>query len=528
MMSLWRNSCVTGLCLTIVVLISSLSCFGQSAPEGASASSPNAQAVSGQELNGKIELLTRSLEQTQTELARSRSEIEQLRAMLGEVLKRMDSAPVAVGGQGNNPSVGAAGTVASASEAAPAAQISQDDWDLLNARVEEQRQTKVESGSKFRLRLSGLALFNLFDTAGNVDNVDVPSIALPKFAGFPSGGVGASVRQSIVGLTGIGPQLFGARTSADLQMGFYGGLPSGYNATTSGIANLRIARVRFDWEKTSVIAGLDTPFFSPNTPTTYMSVAVQGFASAGNLWTWTPTVRVEQRFGGLGSPFKLEAGLLDPSANINYTTNNNLRAASPTESSRIPTIAARFSYNRKSEERPISFGVSGVYSPQEFFGPYHQTGWAAVADWKFPLLPRTELSGQFFTGRGIDGFGGVPENPYPVQNQFLYTAFTARLLANVGVIGGWSQLKYKWNAQHEFNVAAGTGGRNSGALRQALIANFQPQLVPARNQMLFANYIFRPRSDLLFSVEYRRLRTYEITGSPDSAGQFGLAVGFLF
>jgi len=271
---------------------------------------PNGQAVSGQELNGKIETLTRSLEQTQTELARSRSEIEQLRAMLGEVLKRMDSAQAAVVPQGNKLSASAPGAVTPSQDTAPpAAQISQDDWDLLNARVEEQRQTKVESGSKFRLRLSGLALLNLFDTAGNVDNLDVPSIALPKFAGYPTGGVGASVRQSIVGLTGIGPQLFGARTSADLQMGFYGGLPSGYNATTSGIANLRIARVRFDWEKTSVIGGLDTPFFSPNMPTTYMSVAVPGFASAGNLWTWTPTVRVEQRFGGPGSPFKLEAGI---------------------------------------------------------------------------------------------------------------------------------------------------------------------------------------------------------------------------
>ena len=66
MMSLWRNSCVTGLCLTIVALVSSLSCFGQSAPERASASPPNGQAVNGQELNGKIEILTRSLEQTKT------------------------------------------------------------------------------------------------------------------------------------------------------------------------------------------------------------------------------------------------------------------------------------------------------------------------------------------------------------------------------------------------------------------------------------------------------------------------------
>src|SRR5258706_3002383 len=520
MMSPLRKACVMGLCLLLGTLANSGSGLAQSAPEAAGA--PQNETLNGQELNGKIEMLTRSLEQTQTEPARSGSEIEQLRNMLGEVLKRMDGGATVTPPQGANAATGEA--------AAPAAQISQDDWDLLNARVEEQRQTKVESGSKFRLRLSGLALFNAFDDAGNVDNLDLPSIALRKFPGNPSGGVGGSVRQSMIALTGFGPQLFGARTSADLQMSFYGGLPSGYTATTSGIANLRYVRIRFDWENTSAIAGLDTPFFSPNTPTTYMSVAVPGFASAGNLWVYTPTIRVEQRFGGAGRPFKLEAGLLDPSANINFTTTNNLRVASPAESSRIPTYAMRVSYDRKSEEHPAAFGVGGVYSPQEFFGNYHQVGWAATADWKFALLPRTELSGQFFTGRGIDGFGGLPENPYPLtlQNQFLNTALTARLLANVGVIGGWSQLKFRWNAQHEFNVAAGTGGRNSVALREALGTSFPTPLIPARNQMFFANYIFRPRSDLLFSAEYRRLRTYEVTGLPDSAGQAGLAVGVLF
>jgi hypothetical protein len=476
------------------------------------------------------------LEQTQTELARSRTEIEQLRSMLGEVLKRMDGV---AGLPGQNASASAvAGTpagVVPGSQAvageAPAAKISQDDWELLNARVEEQRQTKVESGSKFRLKLSGIALFNVFDNSGSVDNLDVPAIAVPNFVGNPQGALGATVRQSIIGLTGIGPEIFGARTSADLQMGFFGGLPSGYNATTSGIASLRIARVRFDWENTSAIAGLDTPFFSPNTPTTYMSVAVAGFASAGNLWTWTPTIRVEQRLGGAGLPFKIEAGLLDPSNNINYTTNNNLRLASPSESSRLPTYAVHFSYNRKSEDHPASIGIAGIYSPQEFFGNYHQLGWGATTDWKFAVLPRTELSGQFFTGRGIDGFGGLPEDPYPLQNQaqqMIYNVVTARLLANLGVIGGWSQLKLRWNAQHEFNVAAGTGGRNSAALRQALGTSFPTPLIPARNEMFFANYIFRPRSDLVFSAEYRRIRTYEVTGGPDVAGQVGLALGFLF
>jgi len=60
-----------------------------------------------------------------------------------------------------------------------AAEISQDDWDILNARVEEQRQTKVESGAKYRLKLSGLALFNAFGNFGQVDAADLPSISTP-------------------------------------------------------------------------------------------------------------------------------------------------------------------------------------------------------------------------------------------------------------------------------------------------------------------------------------------------------------
>src|SRR5260370_8501273 len=95
-------------------------------------------------------------------------------------------------------------------------------------------------------------------------------------------------------------------------MGFYGGLRSGYNATTSGIANLRIMRIRFDWEGTSAIAGLDIPFFSPNTPTTYMSVPVPGFASAGNLLAWWPPIRLEQRFRGPAGPVQLAGGDPDP------------------------------------------------------------------------------------------------------------------------------------------------------------------------------------------------------------------------
>jgi hypothetical protein len=509
------------------VLVVSPAAFAQSETSPATAANQT-------EITSKIDRLTKSLEQTQVELAQSRTEIQQLRAALQEVLTRMNAASSGTMNVENQAGGDAAATPANSPQRQPeegqsgAAQISQDDWDILNARVEEQRQTKVESASRFRLKLSGMALFNAFANFGQVDNADLPSISIPQVPGYSAGSVGASVRQSIIGLTGIGPELFGARTSGDIQMDFFGGLPSGYGPTSSGLAEVRLARIRFDWKNTSAVAGLDYPFFSPNLPTTYMTVVVPGFASAGNLWTWTPTVRVEQRFNGALSPFKIEAGVMDPSSNTNYAPNTNLRMASPNENSRQPTYAVRLSASTKSEDRPAVIGISGVYSPQRFMGDYDVAGWAGTMDWKLPLLPRTELSGQFFTGRGLDGFGGLPMSPLQPADAIYYASVTAPELASLGVIGGWSQFKIKVNARNEFNVAAGTGERNAAELRQSAESNSFLLSVPARNEMLFANYIFRPRSDLLFSAEYRRLRTYEITGTPNSAGQIGLAVGFLF
>src|SRR5580693_3796696 len=112
--------------------------------------------------------------------------------------------------------------------------------------------------------------------------------------------------------------------------------------------------------------------------------------------------------------------------------------------------------------------------------------WAGTMDWKFPLLPHTELSGEFFTGRGIDGFGGLPLSPLQPANAYYYASVSAPALADIGVIGGWTQFKYRVNSRNEFNVAVGSGGRNSGDLRSAGESNSFLLSVPARNQMLFA------------------------------------------
>jgi hypothetical protein len=524
--------------LGCVALCCSPAALGQSTASSAAGSE---LAQNTAEISDKIDHLTRSLEQTQVELAQSRTEILELRAELKQVLAKMnagangaaDSAELSASERPSGQAAlraaapGQQQTSGEESKAAPA-QISQDDWDILNARVDEQRQVKVESMSRYRLKLSGLALFTAFANFGQVDNPSLPSIALGPLTGYSDGTVGASVRQSIIGLTGYGPTVFGAHTSADLQMDFFGGVPATYGGSNSGLAELRLARFRMDWRHTSFVAGLDYPFFAPNQPTSYMSVVVPGFASAGKLWSWTPTIRAEHRFEGPFSAVKVEAGFLDPSSYSYYAPNTNVRITSPTENSRQPTYAARVSASKGAEDRPATIGFGAVYSPQRFVGGYGVSGWAGTMDWRFPLVRRTELSGEFFTGRGIDGFGGLPLSPRRPADTIYYASVTAPQLANIGVIGGWTQFKFRVDSRNEFNVAAGTGGRNSGDLRTAAVTDPFLLSFPARNQMLFANYIFKPRSDLIFSVEYRRLRTYDVNGPAESAGQLGLALGFLF
>src|SRR6516165_4851278 len=63
----------------------------------------------------------------------------------------------------------------------------EEEQQLLSGKVDEQHQTKVESASKYRIRLTGIALFNLFSNQGAVDNMDVPELAYHP-TGLSSGG----------------------------------------------------------------------------------------------------------------------------------------------------------------------------------------------------------------------------------------------------------------------------------------------------------------------------------------------------
>src|SRR5580693_3754106 len=185
-----------------LVVFSSLPLKSQesSQPLGESSSREDGSA---RELEKKLQTISTALTATQQQLEQSQRQIQQLQEELVQVRKELNSSKAPLSASSSQPDPPAAVT----------ADALQERVEALEAQVKLHDQTKVESASKYPLRLTGLILFNSFINRGSVDNFDLPSIAVPKSAGLSNGGAGASLRQTILGIEGFGPEIVGAKTS---------------------------------------------------------------------------------------------------------------------------------------------------------------------------------------------------------------------------------------------------------------------------------------------------------------------------
>jgi len=399
----------------------------------------------------------------------------------------------------------------------------QESMQLLNSKLNDQYQTKVESASKYRVRLSGIALFNLFSNRGTTDMQDVPSFVTGPNQG--NGNFGATLRQSEIGLEVFGPTIAGARTLGSVQADFGGGFPSTWNGVDSGVFRLRTASLRLDWTNTSVVVGQDDLFISPLAPSSYASLLVPALNYAGNLWAWTPQVRVEHRFSLSDSEsIAIQGGILD-NLTGEFPADPFFRSPGPGENSGQPAYALRTSWTGNLHEHPLTFGAAGYYSRQDWDYGHHADGWAGLLDWQVPLAQRVAFSGELYRGRAIGGLNAAFGRSVVYDGDPDYASTSIHALDTVG---GWAQLKFRATAKLEFNAGYGTDNPRASEVRGAAASQQYVGPLFVQNRSALGNVIYRPRSNLLLSAEYRHLQTFPLDSGSNNGQQVNLMMGILF
>ncbi len=494
-----------------------------------------AQAASQESLAQQIQQLTDAMAKTQARVDESQRELNEMRKQLGELQRQMVQDGTASSAPAPSTAQNSSSTSAPpASESTDASvQDIRDRLAVAESEITTHDQAKVESESKYPIKVTGMLLLNGFVNTSAVDLAATPTMALQG-----SGSAGASVRQTILGFDAQGPHLFGAHSFADLHVDFYGNPSSttsattysGYNSNTAFL-RLRTVHAGLYWEHTQVYFSLDRPIISPEEPTSLTAVAEPALAWSGNLWTWNPQVGVTANLGATGSHgVQLQAALIDagdapltpllsPSATFVVTPPSSAeRSSSPGVEARIAVLGS------DGREGHNHFGLGGYVAPHQSSLGRSYDSWAATADTRLLLFARLQLTGGFYRGLALGGLGGGG------YKDFAYTAnnsggYYFRALDDVG---GWAQLKEKVSERLEFNGAIGEDNVFAGQLRRYFaVGNSMAQNL-ARNRTFTGNVIYSPSAYLLFSLEYRRLESFPVTGLPAQSNIIGVGAGYKF
>jgi hypothetical protein len=496
-----------------------------------------AQNGNQESLSEQIKKLTEAMANTQAQLEQSQRQIIEMQKQLKALQEQMpqssstEAAPV--------PPESASSASAAQNEPADIPSAVQDIRDRLamqESQAATQEQTKIESESKYPVKITGLLLMSGFVNTGAVDMAATPTLALPG-----PGSTGASVRQTVLGFDARGPHLLGARSYADLRVDF-DGIPqsnanaSGYSGPYSANATLlrlRTAHAGLQWEHTEAYFSLDHLIFNPDTPTSLTAIAEPALAWSGNLWTWNPQIGVRQQIPISSSrDIQLEAALIDvgdaPLSAAIYTDGTATGTPpSSAEQSRWPGAEARLALvgSGLNAENGNHFGVGGYFAPHRPPVGTEFDSWAATLDARLHLPARLELTGSFYRGLALGGLGGGALKDF----EYGVDPFTGNYYIHpLDDVGGWAQLKEKINERVEFNGAFGMDDAFAGEVRRYSVPTGTMYQNLSRNQTFTGNLIYRPSAYLLFSLEYRHLESSPVLSPAAESNVIGLGAGFKF
>jgi hypothetical protein len=500
---------------------------------------PNVTAGQAQTQAQAQDGVAAQVQQLTSAMTRAQAQIEESQRQLNEMRRQLAVLQAQVAQTQSNsqtPPPAAVSSSSSSSSSAPETTASQiqdirDRQAMQESQIATHEQAKVESESKYLVKLTGLLLLNGFVNTSAVDMSSTPTLALPG-----SGSTGASVRQTVLGIEAHGPHLFGARSFADLRVDFDGNQQNGataatYNGYDNGnamLVRLTTAHAGLQWEHTTAYFSLDRPLFSPDSPTSLTAVAEPPLAWSGNLWTWNPQLGVTHDIPFAGShSLRLQAALMDVGdAPVRPLIAPTIIQSSSAEQSRWPGVEARIALLGSADhETGNHFGIGGYFAPHlTSFGPRFDS-WAATADARLLLPARLQLTASLYRGLGLGGLGGGGYKDIAYRTDETAPGYYFRPLEDAG---GWAELKEKVNERLQFNAAFGIDDLFATEFRPYAVYQGTIYQNLARNRTYTGNFIYSPSAYLLFSLEYRHLDSSPVRGFTTGTNIIGLAAGYKF
>lgn len=371
--------------------------------------------------------------------------------------------------------------------------------DVVEQRVNEQAQTKVEASQHLPIKLTGTFLFNAFLNGRYSDGQQYPTTAQTTEGPSSSG---ASFRQTVLGLLFDGPTWAGAKIDGTLYFDFFGGTSS----SLDHLVRMRIATLDFAWKNMTLTVGQDKPIISPREPNSLAQVGVSPLTGAGNLWLWQPQVRLEQRIAfGDSAGLKAQVGVYETAETSDTVPAEYANSQSPAR----PGYEGRFDFwkdfggGRRIEIAPgfhfSSSRVAGISVPSDIYS----------VDWLIAPLSKLQFSGMFFDGRNIAGLGSLRQG----------YSFFGDTIVPIHAIGGWAQVSMPVTPRITFNVYSGEEADRASDLTAGAIG---------RNLVTAANLFYRFAPNVLGSFEASQTRTTYISIGNRLNNHYDLALAYLF
>jgi hypothetical protein len=347
--------------------------------------------------------------------------------------------------------------------------------DVVQAQLAEFAQTKVESTTRFPLKIFGTIHAHAFANSAAPNWLDIPNLV-----GAPvvnAGTFSMGLRQTRIGFTADGPTLGSVRTSGVAAFDFFGGIPGFQTGQVMGLPRLLVAYARFDGTRVGAQVGQDQVLLAPRDPTSLSGFAFPLLFRSGNLYLRAPHARMELKMAPL---LRAAAGIVAPiGGDLVGDDYRFVPSALGGERSRRPGAQARIEIGSGDPEatRRAAVGVSGHYGWERRPAALAES-WAAAVDFG-ARRDVFGVAGEVFLGENIDAFGGA-------------------LGLDARAAGGWAEVQLIPAERVSFH--AGYGTDDVRAANRLLLAR-------RRNRSAYGNVIFSVTPELAASFEYRWLAT---------------------